>query len=101
MKTILILAVAFILFTQLTYHAAKSDTILMEKIIKIKCTEMSCNACKNSITKSINKLEGIRDLKIDLESKVITVTIEDTKTNPQAVLNAIIEAGYEAEMIGQ
>lgn len=70
-----------------------------EKIIKIKCNEMSCDACKKSITRSINQLQGITNLDIDLESKIITVEIDDSKTDEQSVLNAIIEAGYDAEII--
>ncbi|MBE2217490.1 MAG: heavy-metal-associated domain-containing protein [Ignavibacteria bacterium] len=71
----------------------------MEKTIKIKCTEMSCDACKRSITKSINMLEGIIKLDIDLETKIITVIIDDSKTEALSVLNAVVGAGYEAELV--
>jgi copper chaperone CopZ len=75
------------------------EITLAEKTIKIKCTEMSCDACKRSITKSINQLEGIKKLDIDLESKIITVVIDDSRTDEQSVLNAVIGAGYDAELI--
>ncbi len=75
------------------------DSTLSEKTIKIKCAEMSCDACKKSITKSIKLLQGIIKLDINLENKIITVVIDDTKTDEQSVLNAVIEAGYEAEII--
>ena len=75
------------------------EITLAEKTVKIKCTEMSCEACKKSITRSINQLKGIINLDINLESKVITVEIDDTKTDEQSVLNAVIEAGYDAEII--
>ncbi len=71
----------------------------MEKTIKIKCTEMSCDACKRSITKSINTLEGIIELDINLETKLITVIAGDSKTDDQSVLNAVIDAGFEAELV--
>ena len=75
------------------------EVTLAEKTVMLKCTEMSCNSCKNSITRSINKLDGIIELTIDLKSKIITVTIDDSKTNAESVLNAVFEAGYEAEII--
>ena len=75
------------------------EITLAEKTIKIKCTEMSCDACKRSITKSINQLEGIKKLEIDLESKIITVVIDESRTDEQSVLNAVIGAGYDAELI--
>lgn len=75
------------------------EQTLSEKTIKIKCSEMSCDACKKSITRSIKQLQGIIKLDINLKNKIITVVIDDTKTDEQSVLNAVIEAGYEAEII--
>jgi len=76
-----------------------TETAVNRKIVKIKCTEMSCDACKKSITKSINQLRGIKSLDIDLETKIITAIIDDTMTDEQSVLNAVVGAGYEAEII--
>jgi len=98
MKYLYILT-ALILFTQLSIPASNAGSIKMEKTIKIKCTEMSCDACKRSITKSINTLEGIIKLDINLETKIITVIADDSKTDEQSVLNAVIGAGYEAELM--
>lgn len=75
------------------------ETTLTEKTVKIKCTEMSCNACSRSITKSINALDGIIKLDIDLETKIITTVIDESITDEKEVMNAVIEAGYEAELI--
>lgn len=60
---------------------------------------MTCEGCKRSITKSINNLSGITELDINLDSKIITVTFDDTKTSADAILYAIAEAGYEAELV--
>lgn len=75
------------------------ETTFTEKTVKITCTEMSCKACKQSITKAISKLEGIISLDISLENKIISVVIDESKTDEQSVLNAIIGAGYDAELI--
>ncbi|MBE2228641.1 MAG: heavy-metal-associated domain-containing protein [Ignavibacteria bacterium] len=76
-----------------------TEIAVNRKIVKIKCTEMSCDACKRSITKSISQLRGIKSLDIDLETKIITAIIDDTMTDEQSVLNAVVGAGYEAEII--
>lgn len=99
MKYLITILTSVILLTQISISAYKAGSQNMEKTIKIKCTEMSCDACKRSITKSINALEGIITLDIDLESKIITVVIDDKKTDSTSVLNAVIGAGYEAELI--
>ena len=96
--TILVLLIT-IFSAQISTFAAEAETLHMEKTIKIKCTEMSCDACKRSITKSINMLEGIIKLDIDLETKMITVIIDDSKTDALSVLNAVVGVGYEAELV--
>lgn len=88
-----------ILINNTNYFNKMIEITLTEKTVKIKCTEMSCNACKQSITKSIKALEGINKLYIDLETKIITVVLDESKTDEQEVLNAVIGAGYEAELI--
>lgn len=104
-KTIFILSIfvntanSNFIFNNFNISKIMIEITLAEKTIKIKCTEMSCEACKRSITKSINQLEGIKKLDIDLESKIITVVIDESKTDEQSVLNAVIGAGYDAELI--
>ena len=75
-----------------------TETEVSQRSVKIKCTEMSCDACKRSITKSIDQLKGIKNLDINLETKIITVIYDDEKTDEQSILNAVIGAGYEAEI---
>ncbi len=89
------------IFKNISINKKMTDITLAEKTIKIKCTEMSCNACKQSITRSLKAVQGINNIDINLETKIITVVIDDTKTDEQEVLNAIIGAGYEAELIKQ
>ncbi len=88
-----------ILFNNYLSENKMIEIALADKTIKIKCTEMSCEACKKSITRSINQLEGIKKLDINLETKIITIIIDDSRTDEVSVLNAVIGAGYEAELI--
>lgn len=73
--------------------------IAKTKTVKIKCTEMSCAGCKKKITQSIKNLEGIKKINVDLETKIITVTFDELKTDTEKILGAIAEAGYESELI--
>ena len=98
MKTTFILFI-FFLFMNGIFTGFKAKSSYAEKTIKIKCTEMTCDGCKRSITKSINTLKGIAKLDIDLESKIITVAFDDSKTDAQSIVNAVIEAGYNADLI--
>lgn len=105
----LILAVSLLVFANFAYsdyinysknrNMIQTETMNAQKTVKLKCTEMSCHKCVKSIESSINKLPGISELKIDLESKIISVTFDESKTDVQSLLNAIVEAGYEAEVL--
>jgi copper chaperone CopZ len=78
---------------------ARAVEIVKNKTVKIKCTEMSCAGCKKKITQSINNLEGIKKINVNLGTKIITVTFDELKTNADKILGAIAEAGYESELI--
>jgi copper chaperone CopZ len=105
MKNLIIIFIALILSgsnfinTNLSKQMTLTETEVTQKSVKIKCTEMSCDACKRSITKSIEQLQGIKKLDINLETKIITVIFDDEKTDEQSILNAVIGAGYEAEIL--
>lgn len=101
----LIIAINSNLFTNHKFNNSNHTIMIISeqdmkiKTVKIKCEEMSCSACKRSITNSINKLKGIEKLDINLETKIITVSYNDAKTDEISILNAVIEAGYDAEII--
>jgi copper chaperone CopZ len=73
--------------------------VYMNKTVKIKCTEMTCLGCKKKITESINTLDGIIKVNVNLKSKIITVTYDDSKTNAEKIVSAITDAGYESELV--
>jgi copper chaperone len=87
------------MFTALFFFFKSSGDACTQTSVKIKCEEMQCQGCKNKITSSIQLLEGIYIVDIDLNKKIITVTYDDSKTSPDKIINAINNAGYEAELI--
>jgi copper ion binding protein len=94
MKQLLLLAFTFVLMFALT-----TSTVAAEKTtVKIKCKEMSCQGCKDKITGSINSLEGIFKVDVNLKTKIIKVTFDDSKTSADKIIEAIANAGYDAEL---
>lgn len=62
------------------------------KSIKIK--GMSCQHCVMAVTRALNSVDGIKDVKVDLASGV--ATFEETKAvDPALIAGAIKKAGYE------
>lgn len=53
-----------------------------------------CGHCVMSITEEVSEVEGVEDVAVDLETKV--VTIRGRELDDAALRAAIGEAGYEA-----
>ena len=54
---------------------------------------ISCGHCVNAITEEVMKVDGVRELDIDLDAKVVLVRGEDL--DDAAIRAAIDEAGFE------
>ena len=53
-----------------------------------------CAHCAMSIREEVSEVEGVDDVDVDLDSKV--VTISGNELDDSALRAAIVEAGYEA-----
>lgn len=53
-----------------------------------------CNHCAMSIREEVSEVEGVEEIDVDLETKV--VTIHGSELDDAALRAAIEEAGYEA-----
>ena len=64
----------------------------MTKTLKIE--GMSCMHCAGAVTKALGAINGLRDAKVDLESKTATVEMSGTITEDM-LRAAVEEAGFE------
>lgn len=53
-----------------------------------------CAHCVMSIREEVSEVDGVEDVAVDLDTKVVTVS--GTAVDDGAVRAAIVEAGYEA-----
>jgi len=91
MKNILNIAIAIIILSAVTVFAA-------EKTIKVQ-TNLHCESCKGKIEKSLKKASGVLSTYADVESKIVTIKYDDTKTDNKKLTSTISELGYKAELI--
>ena len=54
--------------------------------------DMSCQHCIDAITGEVSKVDGVRDVSIDLDAKTVVITGE---ADHDAVVAAIDEAGFD------
>ncbi len=66
--------------------------------LKIK-TSAQCEDCKERIENQLNFTKGVKNAKLDLTTKVVTVVYDPAKTNPESIRIAITKAGYDADSL--
>ncbi len=69
-----------------------------EEVIKIK-TSAVCGECKDRIEQGLAYEKGIKDVTLDTETKIATVTFNPLKTNPDKIKEKISKLGYDADDI--
>ncbi len=68
----------------------KTDTI------KIK-TSAVCNQCKDRIEGGLIYEKGVKDVSLDVETKIATIKYNTKSTNPDELRKKISKLGYDAD----
>mgnify|MGYP001443092966 CR=1 FL=1 len=55
---------------------------------------MHCASCVESIEKSLNNVNGVREASVNLATNKAIIRFDETVSSPSDLENAIIEAGY-------
>jgi copper chaperone len=56
---------------------------------------MSCEHCVKAITKAVGSLDGVSEVKVDLDAKTVTVTHDAVKAPLDKIKLEIEDQGYE------
>ena len=75
-----------------------SGFILADKNVEIKIkTSAVCGMCKDRIEQGLAFEKGIKDVSLDVETKIATVKYNPGKTTPDEIRKAISKLGYDAD----
>jgi copper chaperone CopZ len=66
----------------------------MSETVTYSVPAIHCDHCAMSIREEVSEVEGVDEVAVDLDSKLVTVT--GRGLDDAAVRAAIVEAGYEA-----
>jgi len=64
------------------------------EVVEYSVPAIHCDHCAMSIREEVSEVEGVEDVAVDLETKVVTVS--GRELDDAALRAAIVEAGYEA-----
>ena len=62
-------------------------------------TSAHCHSCKEKIEKALVFEKGVKDAVLDMKSKIVTVTYKIKQTDPEKLKQALVKAGYTAEIV--
>jgi len=67
----------------------------VERVITV--SDMTCSHCQDTVTRAVRSVDGVIDVKVDLETKKVTVAFDEAKTSEAAIKQAIADKGYEVQ----
>jgi copper chaperone len=66
----------------------------MEKLT-LHVNGMSCEHCKNAVTKAVSALPGVSSVDVDLNAKTVTVQHDPAFASFEKIKSEIVELDYE------
>lgn len=73
--------------------------ILLALVQVVFASNIHCANCSRKVQENIAFEKGVKDLKVDVESKTITVVFNPAKTDTLKLKKAINKLGYTADVI--
>ena len=61
---------------------------------------MTCAACQANVDRCVRKLDGVSDVDVSLLGNRMTVTYDENRTAPDAIIGAVESIGYGASLPG-
>ena len=90
----LIISIIAVFMATLSVEAQNKKTN-HNKTVTFEVT-MTCENCKKTIEKNIAFEKGMKDMKVDLDNKLVTLTFDSRKNNEQKIIEAFSKLGYDA-----
>lgn len=74
--------------------SASSIGLAATRTVTLDVPGMTCPVCPITIKKSLEKVNGVGAITSDVSKKTVTVTYDDTRTRPTALMQVTADAGY-------
>lgn len=70
-----------------------------ERTVMLSLPTMDCPVCPITIKKALSKVTGVVHADVRFENRQATVTFDDAKTDPEALMRATRDAGYPSTLV--
>lgn len=95
-KLIIMCLMAFIGFGVAEVSAQKKSDAAIKTTVFV--TDIDCEHCAKKITNTIPYEKGVKDVKVDVPTKLVTVTYDATKNSDENLLKSFAKIKVKAEV---
>ena len=75
-----------------------SPALGAEQTVRLQVENMTCAACPIAVRTAMGRVPGVKDVKVDLESKTATVVFDDAQATVDNIAEASRLAGFPASV---
>lgn len=69
------------------------------QVVTLKVPDMDCGGCEIGVKIAASKVDGVKDVKTSSDTRTADVRFDPSKTNAEAIANAITKAtGFKTEV---
>ncbi len=101
MKKIILLVIAMVMTVGVAEISAASKTKTNKVTIETTQfkTDIDCDHCVNKVMNYMPTQKGIKEVKVDLPKKIITISYDSAKTNTKTIIKRFKNIAIEASVI--
>ena len=93
-----ILFMCFVALFSLGVANAQSPKKAEKKTVTTEfVTDIDCAGCAKKVTNTIPYEKGVKDVQVDVDTKIVTITYDPAKTNDEALVKAFTKIKIKAE----
>lgn len=94
-----IAAAAFVMAVPPFEHvSAEGISVAVSATTTLSVDGMFCATCKVAVRTALSKLDGVKDARVDVANKSVTVEYDPNKVTPQQLVDAVNRLGYQASL---
>ena len=90
---------SYLLLTTLLFFSIQASA--EQKTVSLKIEKMDCPSCPFMIKRAIEKIDGVENASVSMESKVAKVSFGDTRAAVNDLIAATTELGFPSNEIKQ
>jgi len=82
-------------------HPNEATSVAQQREVTLAVPDMSCAMCPITVRKALARIDGVTQAKASLEYKQARVVFEPARTDIDALIAAVADAGFTATPEGQ